>query len=248
MSVPGLADSLGDGPGLPGALADQVPLLRRAVDLDPAGLVRIRATGANLAVFVRLPFDVLVARTVSRPLAPPIDRTMLARELLGWLTEDEAEPATRDADWRGGLPPATGWSRVDTVPDDVVRDLVRKGAAALADAAVREGVPGAQPRSEVADALLNSVVLTLTADGAADGANLPANGANLPADRAADRAAAGAPARAEVTLRSLSALTRMGFLARGSHAHIDVSGRWTRIAGSYGSVFAERAGLGLQLR
>jgi hypothetical protein len=110
---------------------------------------------------------------------------------------------------------------VDTVPDDVVRDLVRKGATALQDAAAREGTPGAQPRAEVADALLDSIVLTVTSDTTPD--------------------------RAEVSLRSLSALTRMGFLAPGSHAHIDVSGRWTRIAATYGSVFAERAGLGLGL-
>jgi hypothetical protein len=50
-----------------------------------------------------------------------------------------------------------------------------------------------------------------------------------------------------VTLRTLSALTRMGFLTRGSSAAIDVAGRWVRTAAEYGSVFAEtdRGGLGL---
>jgi hypothetical protein len=204
------------------ALAEQAPLLRRAIDLDPAGLVRIRLDVGTAAVFLRLPFGVLVARTVATPTGQRLDRTMLAREVLGWLDGERAEaPAARDGDWRGGLPPATGWRRVDSLPDEVIRDLVRRGAAALQDAAVREGVPGAQPRTEVADALLDSVVVTVTTDDRTDSA--------------------------DVTLRSLSALTRMGFLARGSSAHVDVNGRWTRVAATYGTVFAERAGLGLGL-
>ena len=101
------------------------------------------------------------------------------------------------------MPPGAGWSRVDTVPDDVVRGLVRSGALALKEAAAREGVPTAQPRAEVADALLDSVVLTVDGGGR----------------------------HAEVTLRPLSALTRMGFLPRGSHAAVDVAGRWTRVVG-----------------
>ena len=97
-------------------------------------------------------------------------------------------PIEPDA-WRATVPPDTGWLRVEIVPDDVVRGLVRQGALTLKEAAEREGMPGAQPRAEVADALLDSVVLTATKD--------------------ADRV--------EVSLRSLSALVRMGFLARGSH-------------------------------
>jgi hypothetical protein len=39
----------------------------------------------------------------------------------------------------------------------------------------------------------------------------------------------------------------MGFLPRGSHVAVDTSGRWTRVAAEYGSVYAERPGRGLQL-
>jgi hypothetical protein len=81
-------------------------------------------------------------------------------------------------------------------------------------------VPGAQPRAEVADALLDAVVLTATDD---------------------------AGTRAEVTLRAVSALTRMGFLPRGGAAHVDVAGRWVRLAAEYGSVFLERPGQTLSL-
>jgi hypothetical protein len=108
------------------------------------------------------------------------------------------------------------------VPDEVVRGLVRSGAQALKQAAEREGVPNAQPRAEVADALLDSVVLTVEDGGQS----------------------------VQLTLRTLSALTRMGFLPRDSHIAVDVAGRWTRIAAAYGSVYAERpgSGLGLTLR
>lgn len=219
MSAPEVAQVA----GLRTALADQAPLLRRVVDLDAACLARIRLDAGTVAVFARLPFGVLVARTVSVPRAEFADRTVLARELLTWLEDEDAtQPTVRDAEWRGALPPTSDWRRVDTVPDHVVRELVREGAAALQDTAAREGVPGAQPRATVADSLLDSVVLTVTSDTNAD--------------------------RAEVSLRSLSALTRMGFLARGSHAHIDIRGRWTRVAAAYGSVFAERAGLALSPR
>jgi len=97
---------------------------------------------------------------------------------------------------------------------------VRSGAIALKDAAAREGVPGAQPRAEVADALLDSTVLTVDDE----------HGAT-----------------AEITLRALSALTRMGFLPRGGQAHIDVAGRWIRVVGGYGTVLIERPGAGLGL-
>ena len=114
----------------------------------------------------------------------------------------------------------TGWHRVDRIPDTEIRPLVRAGALTLKDAAEREGVPGAQPRDAVAQALLDSIVLTVTDE----------------------------TTTVELSLRTLSAVTRLGFLPRGSYVAVDVAGRWVRVAAAYGSVFAERAGLGLSLR
>jgi hypothetical protein len=204
-------------------LVELAPVLRRAVTLDAAGLARLRASEHQVSVLLRPPFGVLVARTLAVERGDePFDATVQASDLLTWLDGgDSATPARRDAEWRTGLPPARGWQRIDTVPDEVVRGLVRAGAQALTDAADREGVPGAQPRTEVADALLDSVVLTVSADAG--------------------------ELSAPVTLRVLSALTRMGFLPRGSHVAVDTSGRWTRVAAEYGSVYAERPGRGLQL-
>ncbi len=197
-------------------VAELAPLVRRAVDLDPAALARMRRTGAQVSLLVRLPFGVLASRTIEAAgPAADADTTVRGSELLAWLDGEQDEPPeARDALWRGGSPPTSGWRRVDRIPDTDIRPLVRSGALTLKQAAEREGVPGAQPREAVADALLDSVVVTVTGEGLV----------------------------VDVTLRTLSALTRLGFLPRGSHAMIDVAGRWVRVAAAYGSVYAERPG------
>jgi hypothetical protein len=203
-------------------IVELAPLIRRAVGLDPAALVRVRRAASRVSLLVRLPFGVLAARTVEAagPGASG-DTTVRGSELLAWLDGEQDEPPqARDAQWRGGSPPSAGWRRVDRVPDSDIRPLVRSGALTLKEAAEREGVPGAQPREAVADALLDSVVLTVSGEGLS----------------------------VEITLRTLSALTRMGFLPRGSHAAIDLAGRWVRVAAAYGSVYAERPGAGLTVR
>jgi hypothetical protein len=202
-----------------GALAELAPLLRRAVTLDPAGVARIRVRTDGATALVQLPFGVLAARRVPGRFSATHDGCYRTAQLLAWLDGDGDVPSAQAGEWRATVPPETGWRRVEVVPDDVVRGLVRQGALTLKQAAAREGVPGAQPRSEVADALLDSVVLTATSD--------------------ADRV--------DVSLRSLSALVRMGFLARDSHLAVDVTGRWVRLTASYGSVYAERPGLSLNL-
>jgi hypothetical protein len=204
-------------------LEELAPVVRRALGLDPRSLARLRLSGAAATVLVRLPFRVLVSRTVAMPeREQPLDVTVRAADLVSWLDAGPgaAEPKRFDLAWRAGLPPQSGWRRIESIPDDVLRGLVRSGSTALKEAAVRAGVPGAQPRAEVADALLDSVVLTATDD---------------------------AGSSAEVTLRVVSALTRMGFLPRGGHAHIDVAGRWIRVVAEYGTVYLERPGQTLGL-
>lgn len=211
------------------ALTELVPVLRRAVRLDERALVRLQFGPQTATVLVRLPFGVLVSRTVRRapqaapgssaapgPDAATADMTLRASEVLAWFDAPESvQPVPRDTQWRSGRPPLIGWRRVDSVPDHVVRGLVRQGALTLEEAAARERVPGAQPRAAVADALLDATVLTVSGD---DGT------------------------QAAVTLRALSALLRMGFAPRGGQVHVDVAGRWIRVVAGYGTVYLERAG------
>jgi hypothetical protein len=214
------------------ALTELAPVLRRAVRLDPRSLARIRLDSDVATVLVRLPFGVLVSRSVQgAERLRALDVTVRAAEAIEWLDADDGThaptelmgpPQARDTEWRTGLPPARGWHRIETVPDDVIRSLVRAGALALKEAADREGVPGAQPRAEVADALLDSTVLTVAAN---DG-----------------------PASAAVSLRGLSALLRMGFLPRGGAVHVDLAGRWVRVVAEFGTVYLERPGQALLVR
>ena len=104
------------------------------------------------------------------------------------------------------------------MPDDAIRAVVRQGASALQDAG-QSSTYGAATQA-MTDAMLDAVVLTATNP---DEPTLTA----------------------QIALRTLTALTRMGFLARDSHAHIDVCGRWTRVAAAYGTVYAAAAGLSL---
>lgn len=204
------------------AVEELAPALRRALALDPDGLVRLRLLGESATVLVRLPFGVLVSRTVpTTARADSLDVTARAADVLEWLEGGEhgAQPQRRDTEWRSGLPPSAGWRRIETVPDGVIRDLVRTGALALKNAA-GPGLPGVQPPRRLSDALLDSVVLTVTDD---------------------------AGLSAEVTLRALSALTRMGFLPRAGRAHIDAVGRWVRVVAEYGTVYLQRPGQSLGL-
>ena len=219
MTGADVTDSLGHArPQLDGL----APLARRVAALDPGGVLRIRLTSSAAAAYARLPFAVLVGRTVRVSWnGRLLDFAVRARELTSWIDgESTGPPARCDAEWRGALPPLTGWQRVERVPDAVVRDVVRNGASTFREAAGHEGVfegRRVQPPSEVGDALLDSVVLTATQGGL----------------------------RAEVTLRTISSLTRMGFLPHDSHVAIDVCGRWSRVAAEYGSVYAERPGMAL---
>jgi hypothetical protein len=174
---------------------------------------------------VRLPFGVLVSRTVSAA-AEPVDVTVGAADLLASLEPSPPEPGSvgepvgwprpRDVEWRAALPPATGWLRLDSVPGDVVRALVRAGRDAL------RAVP-AGAVATAGESLLDHESLTVS--GAGQTAVLP--------------------------LRMLSALTRMGFLGGDPAADVVVvsaaGGGWHRLAGAYGSAYQHIAP-GLSLR
>jgi hypothetical protein len=43
-----------------------------------------------------------------------------------------------------------------------------------------------------------------------------------------------------LSLRTLSALLRLQFAPPGTAVNVDLCGRWVRVAGLYGSVYAER--------
>jgi hypothetical protein len=131
-------------------LSDFVPMAERAVSADPNTLIRLRGLESLIAGYVRLPYDVLAGRTIAAEPAEPFDMTFGGVDFLRWQAESGPEPARQDAGWLTGLPPRTGWQRVEVVPDQAIREVVRAGALLARDTTSRSGQ----------QALLSSIVLT----------------------------------------------------------------------------------------
>jgi hypothetical protein len=186
---------------------DLAAFLGRLVALEPAAVVRLRSVAVRVTAYARLPFGVLVSRTVTGD-ADPADVTVGAGDLLTALDRGErpdavAWPAQRDMDWRAALPPVEGWVRLDSVPGDVVLKLVRAGRDALR--AVPAGAAAAAGES-----LLDHESLTVT--GAGRTAALPLR-----------------------VLGSLTRMGFLG--DSGEPVVVSVAAGWTRLAGAYGSAY-----------
>jgi hypothetical protein len=187
--------------------ADLASFLGRLVALDPAAVVRLRSAAARVTAYARLPFGVLVSRTVAG-VGDPADVTVGAGDLLSALDRGERPgpvgwPARRDREWRTALPPADGWVRLDSVPGDVVLKLVRAGRDAL------RAVP-AGAMAAAGESLLDHESLTVT--GAGRTAVLPLR-----------------------VLGSLTRMGFLG--DGGEPVVVSVAAGWTRLAGAYGSAY-----------
>lgn len=213
--------SIGAGP-----LAGLLPMVERALSIEPAADIRMRVFDGRLSAFVRLPFDVLAGCTLDASEtagSAPIDVTVAASDLLRWLTEPEsaaadrsegaqggrAEPPRRDSHWLSAVPPRSGWKRIEIVPGDVVQQLVRSGA---------ELAPSVSSRT-AQQSLLASTVLT----------------------------ASNSESSVDVPLGLLSGLVRMGFLPPDGAAAIDTHQSWLRVAAGFGSTYRHRGGAGLDV-
>ena len=200
-------------------MADLGSFLGRLVALDPAAVVRLRTAAARVTAYARLPFGVLVSRTVAGD-ADPADVTVGAGDLLTALDRGKppaavAWPRRRDMDWRAALPPVGGWVRLDSVPGDVVLGLVRAGRDAL------RAVP-AGAATAAGESLLDHECLTVT--GAGRTAALPLR-----------------------VLGSLTRMGFAG--DGGEPVVVSVAAGWTRLAGAYGSAYQHTArGLALSPR
>lgn len=208
-------------------VGDLGAFLGRAVRLDPASLVRLRAAGAerHIAAYARLPFDVLVGRTV-RGAIPEPDVTVAAADLVAAL--DRAVPGAegcavplpprRDAQWRGPLPPLGPWRRLDSVPVADLRRIISAGNRTFWEAR-KTRMPDPREAQMTGEVLLDHDALEVSSG--ADRTVLP--------------------------LRVLHAVWRMGFLGHQPEAPcaVSIAGSWTRLAAPYGSAYRQSGSLGL---
>jgi hypothetical protein len=144
----------------PDSVADAGAYLARLVRLDAAALVRLRPAGGGfLAMWARLPFEVVVTRRIRSSFDQ--DATVRAADLLQALDGDL--PARYDPQWRWPVPPDPG-QVVERLP---VAEVRRLGAAAESTlrTAVAGGVRGRAVGERVLrDALLDHVPVVVIAD------------------------------------------------------------------------------------
>jgi len=153
-----VTETLEIGSGGPGLRA----LVTRAVGLDAGASVRLRQlTDDVVDVFVTTPFEVVASRRVQGVVSRD-GAVVSAATLAEQLKEHESSgtldlgPA-RDPSWPGALPPATGYSVVDTLPVTVVRELSDKGQQLTRQFSGPMGPPSS---------LLNQTVVTVEGQGA----------------------------------------------------------------------------------
>lgn len=195
---------------------DAEAFLARLTRLDPGAVVRLKGGGERVALWARLPWAVLVTRTVEG--TGPEDATVSAAALLAELGRGgDALPDRRDHQWRWPLPPS-GARVVETVPATEVHRIAAAAAGTLRTAST-EGV-GGRPVGQRAlrDALLDHVAILVTEG----------------------------ESRVEVPQRLIQAVVRMGFLGRSAPAggevvpvhvgevRIQAIGRWVGLAAPYG--------------
>jgi hypothetical protein len=199
---------------------DLAEFVGRAVRLDPAVVVRLRARPGDspgdpdtVETWATTPFDALVTRTASGTLEPG-DLTVVGSDLLAALAvagKEAVEPGSRvDDRWRGPLPPLRAdhrWEVVGEVPAAELGALAERGAAA----ARSTGRPSA--------ALLDQVVLTVTGDGSGTEVRVP--------------------------MRCVFALSGMGFVAANpadasETVRVATDGGWLRLDAHGGAVVRRR--------
>jgi hypothetical protein len=199
---------------------DLAEFVGRAVRLDPAVVVRLRARPgtdgdpAAVEAWAPTPFDALVSRTAPGEVTPD-DVTVVGSDLLAGLAVAGAasvEPGTPvDDRWRGPLPPLRPdrrWEVVGEVPAAELSGLAERGVAAA-----RAGDPSGRPTA----ALLDQIVLTVTDD------------------------ASGAEVR--VPMRCVFALSGMGFVGAGEPdqaVRVSTDGGWLRLDARGGAVVRRR--------
>ncbi|HEU0239982.1 MAG TPA: hypothetical protein VFR11_12020 [Micromonosporaceae bacterium] len=216
-----------------GRPADVEAFLARLVRLDPVALVRLRVGATQTTLWGRVPWDVLVSRTLvglssadgEPPDGEPPDGELSDGDFVvrasDWLTapatSDVRTLTRRDAGWRTALPPLRR-EVLEEVPGDELRGL---GVAAADTLRATEagGVGGrAVGARAVRDALLDHIAIVVSAG----------------------------PRRVEVPQRLVQAVVRMGFAAADEPVRVLAAGQWIGLAAAYGTAWwRPSTGLGL---
>lgn len=150
----------------PAHRADLATFVERAMRLDDAAIIRIRARSAGLlTAWVATGFDVLASRVVAGRVRPDdfsVGAAGLARGLAAMDTSGYVDPGyAMDSAWRGALPPESGFVHLDDVPARVMLDLAATGARLAKEYGSSQGPPASLLDQEVIQVSSGDVVVGL---------------------------------------------------------------------------------------
>lgn len=253
------------------ALTNLGVLARKAVALDAQALIRVRALPAGspddlvaasrpagvARVWATTPFGPVACRTMAiSPGRDDRDDVVVRADAVSALTGDArsvpqldaAVPMTlecgaaADSSWPGSVPVDGGWTVVDAVPAAVFRDLEARARGVAKEESGPQGLP---------TSLLDQKVLTVRGARPADAAGSEGGpNAGVVGSEGGPTAAAGREGGpvAEISMREVFALCAMGFIpvkpSADEPVRVSVKGRWRRLDGRFGSVYASE-GLGV---
>jgi hypothetical protein len=125
---------------------DLAAFVERAVRLDDAAVIRLRArSGGLLTAWVATGFDVLAGRVVAGTIRPndlSVGADELARGLAAVDDSGYVNPGfPMDSAWRGALPPDSGFTHLDDVPARLMLDLAHRGAQLAKEHGSAHGPP-----------------------------------------------------------------------------------------------------------
>lgn len=126
--------------------ADLAAFVERALRLDDAAVIRLRArSGGLLTAWVATNFGVLASRVVAGSVRPDdlsVGADELARGLAVMDSSGYVNPGfSMDSDWRGALPPESGFTHLDDVPARLMLDLAQRGAQLAKEHGSAHGPP-----------------------------------------------------------------------------------------------------------
>ncbi len=206
--------------------ADLAAFVERAVRLDTAAVIRLRARSADqFAAWAATGLDVLASRVVAGVLRPDdlsVGADELARGLAAMDSSDSSGYVNpgfpMDSAWRGALPPNSGFTHLDDVPARLMLDLAQRGSELAKEHGSSQGPPAS---------LLDQEVIRVSAGDDSVG----------------------------VPMRCVFALTAMGFLPQeadavdsGEIVRVRLQRAWLRIDARFGSVYRRRGNPAVVLR
>lgn len=153
-------------PSRAGHRRDLAAFLGRALRLDDAAIVRLRARSPGLVTaWVATGFDVLASRVVAGDVRPgdlSVGADALARGLSAMDDSGYVDPGfAMDSAWRGALPPDSGFTHLEDIPARVILGLAQSGARLAKEHSSSHGPPVSLLDQEVIEVSADDVQVGL---------------------------------------------------------------------------------------